>query len=125
MGHLERARRRLAVAFGGTVLAACAGAWFFARAPLKEPDERALIATSRPLSPDEELKQFHLPPGFQIELVAAEPDVLKPANMNFDAHGRLYVRATDMVRRGSRASFITRPRRLRRNTATRCSSATR
>ncbi|MGL4461081.1 MAG: PVC-type heme-binding CxxCH protein, partial [Planctomycetia bacterium] len=33
---------------------------------------------------------FHLPPGFRIELVAAEPDVRKPMNLNFDAAGRLW-----------------------------------
>ena len=36
------------------------------------------------------LKKFHLPPGFEIQLVAAEPEVRKPINMNFDSRGRLY-----------------------------------
>ena len=34
---------------------------------------------------------FHLPPGFEIQLVAAEPDIGKPINMAFDARGRLWV----------------------------------
>jgi len=34
---------------------------------------------------------FHLPAGFRIELVASEPDIVKPINMKFDSAGRLYV----------------------------------
>lgn len=34
---------------------------------------------------------FHLPPGFEIQLIAAEPEIRKPINMNFDAHGNLFV----------------------------------
>src|ERR1700758_533324 len=57
-----------------------------------QPDPYALfIAGSRPKTPAEELKTFHLPPGFQIELVASEPDIIKPINMNFDAQGRLWL----------------------------------
>ena len=42
-------------------------------------------------SPAEELAGFHVPDGFQIELVAAEPAITKPMNMAFDAKGRLWV----------------------------------
>jgi putative heme-binding domain-containing protein len=49
------------------------------------------IASTPPRSPEDERKGFHLPPGFDIELVAAEPDIRKPINMNFDAQGRLWV----------------------------------
>src|SRR6516165_4542776 len=49
------------------------------------------VAKSEPKTPDEERKCFHLPPGFTIELVAAEPDIRKPINMNFDNRGRLWV----------------------------------
>jgi putative heme-binding domain-containing protein len=51
----------------------------------------SLVAPTEPLSPDEERLKFHLPPGFAIELVAAEPQIHKPMNLNFDSHGRLYV----------------------------------
>lgn len=54
----------------------------------KPPD---LVAPTGPLSPQEEQKKFHLPPGFKIELVASEPQIAKPINMNFDAAGRLFV----------------------------------
>ncbi len=49
------------------------------------------IPAAPALPPEEQAKQFHLPPGFRIELVAAEPDVAKPINLNFDARGRLFV----------------------------------
>jgi putative heme-binding domain-containing protein len=49
------------------------------------------VAKSEPKTPAEEQKCFHLPPGFEIQLVAAEPDIRKPINMNFDARGRLWV----------------------------------
>lgn len=44
-----------------------------------------------PLTPEESRKQFQLPPGFRIELVAAEPHVADPVAMAFDARGRIYV----------------------------------
>lgn len=44
-----------------------------------------------PLSPREEQAAFHLPKGFQIELVAAEPDVIDPVAMAFDEDGRIFV----------------------------------
>ena len=44
-----------------------------------------------PLTPEESQKQFQLPPGFRIELVAAEPHVADPVAMAFDAQGRIFV----------------------------------
>jgi putative heme-binding domain-containing protein len=41
--------------------------------------------------PEEEQRSFHLPPGFEIQLVAAEPDINKPLNLAFDVGGRLWV----------------------------------
>jgi mono/diheme cytochrome c family protein/glucose/arabinose dehydrogenase len=43
------------------------------------------------LSPDEALQAFHIAPGFEIELVAAEPLVEDPVAMAWDEHARLYV----------------------------------
>ena len=45
-------------------------------------------------SPEDEQKSFRLPPGFAAQLFAAEPDILKPMNMAFDAKGRLWVTVT-------------------------------
>src|SRR5260221_14598836 len=49
------------------------------------------IAKTDPLKPEDEKKTFHLPPGFEIQLVAAEPDIHKPINMSFDDRGRLWI----------------------------------
>jgi putative heme-binding domain-containing protein len=49
-----------------------------------------LVAPTDPLPAEEQLKQFHLPAGFKIELIAAEPVCRKPMNLKFDAAGRLY-----------------------------------
>ncbi len=43
-----------------------------------------------PLSPEEQVTTFSLPPGFQIELVAAEPDGGKFVPLTFDHAGRLW-----------------------------------
>jgi putative heme-binding domain-containing protein len=42
-------------------------------------------------TPEEEMAGFHLPPGFEINLYASEPDITKPINMEFDDKGRLWV----------------------------------
>src|SRR5437660_3055117 len=52
------------------------------------------VRPTEALMPEQEQKSFHLPPGFEIQLVAAEPDILKPMNMAFDAQGRLWVTVT-------------------------------
>ena len=44
-----------------------------------------------PFPPQEALKTFQLPPGFEIELVAAEPLVADPVAIAFDGRGRLLV----------------------------------
>ncbi len=44
-----------------------------------------------PLTPWEELKTFKLPPGFKIELVAAEPLVQAPTSISFDDQDAMYV----------------------------------
>ncbi|SHN07837.1 putative membrane-bound dehydrogenase domain-containing protein [Cyclobacterium lianum] len=42
-------------------------------------------------SPEDEMADFILPPGFEISLFASEPDISKPINMAFDERGRLWV----------------------------------
>ncbi|MDG2400131.1 MAG: HEAT repeat domain-containing protein [Akkermansiaceae bacterium] len=44
-----------------------------------------------PKTPNEALKTFQLPDGFQIEIVAAEPEVVDPASFAWGADGRLWV----------------------------------
>ncbi len=42
-------------------------------------------------TPQEQAKAFILPPGYRMELVVAEPDVISPAVVRFDGNGRMYV----------------------------------
>ncbi len=43
------------------------------------------------LSPQDEQKALLVPDGFEIQLVAAEPDIFKPMNMAFDERGRMWI----------------------------------
>jgi putative heme-binding domain-containing protein len=47
-------------------------------------------------TPQEQLAKFHVPPGFEVQLVAAEPEIQKPINLTFDAAGRLWVTGSEM-----------------------------
>jgi putative heme-binding domain-containing protein len=49
------------------------------------------VRTTDPLPPEEQQKTFKLPPGFTVQLVAAEPQLRKPMNMQFDGAGRLWI----------------------------------
>jgi putative heme-binding domain-containing protein len=51
----------------------------------------AAIRPTDAKTPEEERRSFHVPPGFEVQLVAAEPDIQKPMNLAFDARGRLWV----------------------------------
>jgi putative membrane-bound dehydrogenase-like protein len=42
-------------------------------------------------TPDEQAKAFILPPGYRMELVVSEPEVISPAVIRFDGNGRMYV----------------------------------
>ena len=42
-------------------------------------------------TPKEEAASFLLPPGYRMELVLAEPDIVSPAVIRFDGNGRMYV----------------------------------
>lgn len=50
-----------------------------------------LIAPTDPLTPEQERLKLRVPEGFEVQLVAAEPDIQKPMNLKFDAAGRLWV----------------------------------
>jgi len=50
-----------------------------------------VVRKTEPLTPEQERKSFHLPPGFEVQLVASEPQIGKPMNMAFDARGRLWL----------------------------------
>ncbi|MBA4029568.1 MAG: hypothetical protein C0478_01425 [Planctomyces sp.] len=50
-----------------------------------------LVAETPPNTAIIQQTKFHLPPGFTIQLVASEPLIGQPMNLNFDAQGRLWV----------------------------------
>ncbi len=47
-------------------------------------------------SPAETRALFHVPPGFEVQLVAAEPELEKPMNLAFDASGRVWVTGSSL-----------------------------
>src|SRR5882757_3141701 len=53
-----------------------------------------LVVSQGPREPADEAAAFHLPPGFEAQLVAAEPQIHKPINIAFDDKGRLWVTDT-------------------------------
>src|SRR3954468_10174368 len=52
---------------------------------------RAPTRDTKPLSAEESLKHFKLRPGYAVDLIAEEPVVRQPLNINFDARGRMWV----------------------------------
>src|SRR5688572_3119694 len=56
-----------------------------------DPPIKFKVPTPVPLPAADALKTFKLPPGFRIEVVAAEPLVEDPIAMAFDADGRIWV----------------------------------
>jgi putative membrane-bound dehydrogenase-like protein len=46
---------------------------------------------SQPLSVEQSLQKIHVPRGFRVELVAAEPNVVDPVAFDWDEAGRLWV----------------------------------
>src|SRR5688500_2597207 len=44
-----------------------------------------------PMTPEQSLKQWQVPPGFELQLFAAEPQVVNPIAMSWDERGRLWV----------------------------------
>ncbi len=58
------------------------------------PPARRAGPASPALSPEEERQTFSVPPGYHVELVAAEPLVDSPIVVDFDPDGRLWVLET-------------------------------
>ncbi|WP_116367702.1 DUF7133 domain-containing protein [Parahaliea mediterranea] len=88
------------------VIAAVALGWWFIAAPAPSDNSSAGQASeagrddtyktldTEPapvLSPQQALERFRIAPGFEIELVAAEPLIEDPVAMAWDEYGRLYV----------------------------------
>ncbi|MFN5800062.1 MAG: PVC-type heme-binding CxxCH protein [Planctomyces sp.] len=58
-------------------------------------DERIPHAQDRPpgpaLAPQDAIARMTVPPGFSVELIAAEPDVVNPTAMTIDERGRYWI----------------------------------
>jgi len=54
-------------------------------------DARRPIATTQSLPPAEAVKKMTVPPGFSVQVVASEPDVVQPIAYTIDDRGRLWV----------------------------------
>src|SRR5262245_46364181 len=55
------------------------------------PGVQQVAEESAPLSPQDAMKTFYMPPGYSLELVASEPMVQDPVAIDFDADGRMWV----------------------------------
>jgi len=49
-----------------------------------------------PTDPELERKSFKVAEGFEVNLYAADPQIAKPIQMNFDAQGRLWIAASEV-----------------------------
>src|SRR5207244_9527267 len=88
--HLPEDLMRFAAVVIALTFVLAAGLWCSPARGQQDPYGN-FIARNDPRTPAEEQKAFHLPPGFAIELVAAEPEIIKPINLNFDDRGRIWV----------------------------------
>ncbi|KAA5543299.1 DUF7133 domain-containing protein [Adhaeribacter rhizoryzae] len=73
----------------------------------EKPFERVVVDKNppvTPLSPEESMQKIQLPPGYRVELVAAEPMVQEPVGMAWDANGRLYVVEMNTYMKDSKAT---------------------
>ena len=62
------------------------------QAPVAAPTTEQSVAPDMHMrSPVETIAALQLPPGFHLELVAAEPDIISPVVCAWDGNGRMYV----------------------------------
>lgn len=58
---------------------------------LDEPAQGAPAPDSQPLSVEQSVERLHVPRGYRVEVVAAEPAVIDPVAFDWDQTGRLWV----------------------------------
>lgn len=71
------------------ILAATIATTTFAASPLD--DKGRPVASEPSLTPAETAAKMKLPPGFKVQVVTSEPDVVQPIAMTQDDRGRLWV----------------------------------
>lgn len=76
---------------------------------LSATEKRGDDPEAKPLTPKEQLATFHVPPGFEVQLVAAESEIAKPLNLTFDAAGRLWVTSTEIYPWAARTDALGNP----------------
>lgn len=77
---IRRMMAPLALLLGGSLVHA---ADIIPHAQLKPPGPA--------LSPSEAIAKMTVPPGFKVELVASEPEIVNPVAMTFDERGRVWI----------------------------------
>jgi putative membrane-bound dehydrogenase-like protein len=77
--------------------------------PLQAQPKKAGGPSDVVLPAEVQLKKFHLPEGFTVELIAAEPAVINPITMALDEKGRLYVTEGHTYRYGPKGSPVKNP----------------
>ncbi|MDP6538657.1 MAG: c-type cytochrome [Planctomycetota bacterium] len=89
----QPSRRALLVCLTLTFGAPAASAQAGDRAGEEQPPlpEELVIPPAPALTPGEALASFRVPPGFTVELAAAEPLVCDPITLAFDEDGRMWV----------------------------------
>ncbi|WP_240907255.1 PVC-type heme-binding CxxCH protein [Paludisphaera rhizosphaerae] len=80
--------------FGPMCMGLAIAVWGTSRVDAQQPAPVENVSTFPHRSPQDERKALHVPPGFEIQLVAAEPDIQKPLNLAFDDKGRLWITDT-------------------------------
>src|SRR3954454_11687276 len=75
------------------VLSLVAGCALLAVAADYKPleDARRPVATTASIPAPEAAKKMSVPPGFSVQLVASEPDIVQPIAYTMDDRGRLWV----------------------------------
>lgn len=72
-------------------------------------DPRGDAPDAPPSTAEEERRMFHLPPGFEIQLVADESQIQKPMNLAFDALGRVWVTGSALYPFAARTDALGHP----------------
>jgi putative heme-binding domain-containing protein len=74
------------------ILVACAMGALLAAAPHEHVvPHRQDVPPNEPFSAEEALERMTVPAGFNVELVASEPEIVNPVAMTFDDRGRIWV----------------------------------
>jgi glucose/arabinose dehydrogenase len=56
-----------------------------------EPETFPKKPAVQPATAAEEAKTFQMPPGYRMDLVLSEPQIMEPVAISFDGNGRMFV----------------------------------